>query len=134
MLFFVICTALVVAGIIAFNYCENELIIDVTTALGLVSGIALIIISPIAIANNLNAEAELAAMEARYESLTYQLESYVYDNYWTPDGIRALYEDITEWNEKVAKNKVRQNGPWAGAFVPDIYDDLQLIEFPEVLG
>lgn len=74
-----------------------------------------------------SANGDVAQLQARYESLVYQYENDVYDND-NDIGKRELIADITEWNEKIASGKVNQNNFWIGIFVPDIYDQFELIE------
>lgn len=82
------------------------------------------------IVNNVTAESKAAEYEARYEALTYQLENEFYENN-NDIGKKELMEQITEYNTEIATGRVDQDNFWYGIFFPDIYDDLEMIEFKE---
>lgn len=74
-------------------------------------------------------DAEIASLQARYDSLTYQLENDVYnDNGDDVIGKSDLYAAIQEWNENYAWGIKMQNNPWTGIFIPDKWDYLKPIE------
>ncbi len=52
-------------------------------------------------------------------------------NYYKNTGIlpENLLWDIKEYNEDVNYGKLHQKNIWVGAFIPNIYDDFELIEF-----
>lgn len=69
----------------------------------------------------------VASMRQRYDALVYQAENHLYD-----DDIhvskKELADQITDWNEDLAKNKTNQKDLWIGIFVPDIYDEFEFID------
>lgn len=73
------------------------------------------------------ADQYVESMNVRYETLTYQYENNFYDND-NDVGKYELMQDIREWNEDLAANKVKQHNFWYGIFVPDIYDQFEFIE------
>ena len=78
------------------------------------------------------ADAYLASMQEKRAALAYQLENDIYDND-NDLGKKELYSEITEYNCDVAEGKIKQNNIWIYNIYPNVYDELELIEFPENL-
>lgn len=76
------------------------------------------------------ADAYLASMQEKRSALVYQLENDIYDND-NDLGKKELYSEITEYNCDVAKGKIKQDNIWVYNIYPNVYDELELIEFPE---
>ena len=76
------------------------------------------------------ADAYLASMQEKRSALVYQLENDIYDND-NDLGKKELYSEITEYNCDVAEGKIKQNNILVYNLYPDVYDELELIEFPE---
>ena len=76
------------------------------------------------------ADAYLASMQEKRSALVYQLENDIYDND-NDLGKKELYSEITEYNCDVAEGKIKQNNIWVYNLYCNVYDDLELIEFPE---
>ena len=76
------------------------------------------------------ADAYLASMQEKRSVLVYQLENDIYDND-NDLGKKELYSEITEYNCDVAEGKIKQNNIWVYNIYPNVYDELELIEFPE---
>ena len=76
------------------------------------------------------ADAYLASMQEKKSALVYQLENDIYDND-NDLGKKELYSEITEYNCDVAEGKIKQNNIWVYNIYPNVYDELELIEFPE---
>lgn len=90
-------------------------------------GAAVVAMSIAILINYCCAEPFVERMNVRYETLTYQYENDLYDND-NDVGKYELMQDIREWNEDLAANKVKQHNFWYGIFVPDIYDQFEFIE------
>lgn len=73
-------------------------------------------------------ESPKAELKQQHDILVYQLENNLYDND-NDLGLKDLYDDISAYNSKVAKGKVMQRDFWWGIFYPNIYDDLELIDY-----
>ena len=99
----------------------------VCSFLAVLVGCALLAVSITCFATNVGIEGEIAAYNARYESLVYQLENDIYDND-NDIGKRDLIVDIERWNADLAKGKADQDDLWIGIFVPNIYDEFEFIE------
>ena len=76
------------------------------------------------------ADAYLASMQEKRSALVYQLENDIYDND-NDLGKKELYSEITEYNCDVAEGKIKQDNIWVYNIYPNVYDELELIEFPE---
>ena len=76
------------------------------------------------------ADAYLASMQEKRAALVYQLENDIYDND-NDLGKKELYSEITEYNCDVAEGKIKQNNIWVRNLYCNVYDELELIEFPE---
>ena len=76
------------------------------------------------------ADAYLASMQEKRSALVYQLENDIYDND-NDLGKKELYSEITEYNCDVAEGKIKQDNIWVYNLYSDVYDELELIEFPE---
>lgn len=93
-------------------------------------GFLVVLLSLPIVCNNVTADSKAAEYETRYEALTYQLENDFYEND-NDIGKQELMEQITEYNTEIAAGRVDQDNFWYGIFYPDIYDDLEMIEFKE---
>ena len=76
------------------------------------------------------ADAYLASMQEKRSALVYQLENDLYDND-NDLGKKELYSEITEYNCDVAEGKIMQDNIWVYNLYCNVYDELELIEFPE---
>ena len=88
------------------------------------------VLGGISIVERAGADAYLASMHEKRSALVYQLENDIYDND-NDLGKKELYSEITEYNCDVAEGKIKQNNIWVYNLYCDIYDELELIEFPE---
>ena len=122
----------VIALIISFNKFSN--LWDVITSISIVLTVLFFIISAvlgvIAISASVGSESYLASMQEKRNALVYQLENDLYDND-NDLGKKELYSEIIEYNCDVAKGKIMQDNIWVYNLYPDVYDDLELIEFDE---
>lgn len=77
------------------------------------------------------APAEQIHLLTERDVLVYELEHNIYtDNGDDVVGKKELYNQIRKFNACLARNKVLQNNFWIGFFVPDIYDEIELIKLP----
>ena len=107
---------------------------DAISAISLVFAITAFVLSMglggISIVARAGADAYLASMQEKRSTLVYQLENDIYDND-NDLGKKELYSEITEYNCDVAEGKIKQNNIWVYNIYPNVYDELELIEFPE---
>ena len=88
------------------------------------------VLGGISIVARAGADAYLASMQEKRSALVYQLENEIYDND-NDLGKKELYSEITEYNCDVAEGKIKQDNIWVYNLYCNVYDELELIEFPE---
>lgn len=107
---------------------------DIIGAISLVFAITAFVLSAalggVSIVARAGADAYLASMQEKRSALVYQLENDLYDND-NDLGKKELYSEITEYNCDVAKGKTMRDNIWLYNLYADVYDNLELIEFPE---
>ena len=118
--------------IISLNKFSNfwDVINFISIALSVLFFIISAVLGVIAISASVGSESYLASMQEKRNVLVYQLENDLYDND-NDIGKKELYSEIIEYNCDVAKGKIMQDNIWVYNLYPDVYDDLELIEFDE---
>ena len=99
----------------------------ISIIVAVIMSIVLLVMGLIVLTENIGLEGKIAACNARYESLVYQLENDIYEN----DNDLGKYElmsDIRAWNEDLAEYKANQDDFWVGVFIPNIFDQFEFIE------
>lgn len=91
-------------------------------------GIAMLIMLLVVIINNSAVDAKKTELIQKHDIMVYQLENNLYDND-NDLGKKELFNDISAYNATVAKGKTMQRDFWLGPFYPNIYDDLELIDY-----
>ena len=131
-----ICIAIVIicCVILAMSFNKFSGIWDVINAVSIVLASLFFILSAglgaVSIIARAGADAYLASMQEKRIALVYQLENDIYDND-NDLGKKELYSEITEYNCDVAEGKIKQNNIWVYNLYCNVYDELELIEFPE---
>ena len=123
----------VVASIISYialNKYDAEGLGIASAIIAVFAGLALVLCSIVSIFIYSSADATTAEYNAERQSLIYQLENNLYDNN-NDLGKKDLYDQITEYNKDVVSGRELHNKFLTACFYPDIYDDLELIEFDE---
>ena len=109
---------------------------DAIDAISLVFAITAFVLSiglgGVSIIARVGADAYLASMQEKRSALVYQLENDIYDND-NDLGKKELYSEITEYNCAIAEGKIKQDNIWVYNLYCNVYDELELIEFPENL-
>jgi hypothetical protein len=74
------------------------------------------------------AAGDIAINEARYEALTYKMESTTCRDEF---GFlsKEVIDEVQNWNEYLSKNKAMQRNFWVGIYLPNIYDDFEFIDY-----
>ena len=131
-----ICIVIVIIGLImaaiAYDKASDiwDVIGGVSVTFAVVSFVASIILGVIAVSASVGSESYLASMQEKRNALVYQLENNIYDND-NDLGKKELYSEITEYNCDVAEGKIMRGNIWVYNLYSDVYDELELIEFPE---
>ena len=102
----------------------------ISLVLAITAFVSSIALGGISIIARAGADAYLASMQEKRSALVYQLENDIYDND-NDLGKKELYSEITEYNCDVAEGKIKQNNIWVYNLYCNVYDELELIEFPE---
>ena len=102
----------------------------ISLALSITAFVLSIGLGGVSIVARAGADAYLASMQEKRSALVYQLKNDIYDND-NDLGKKELYSEITEYNCDVAEGKIKQNNIWVYNIYPNVYDELELIEFPE---
>lgn len=124
---FVLMVVLGIVGMVVYdNTRVGEWCWSVSFA-GIIAGIIAVVVSLCIIAiNYCGVDGEIAANQARYESLVYQYENNLYDND-NDLGKKELMNQIQEWNEDLARNQENQDNLWIGIYIPNVFDQFDFI-------
>ena len=123
----------VVASIISYiaiNKYDAEGLGIASAVIAIFAGLALVVCSIVSICIYFSADATAAEYNVERQSLIYQLDNNLYDND-NDLGKKDLYDQITEYNKDIVSGRELHNKFLTACFYPDIYDDLELIEFDE---
>ena len=117
---------------VSFNKFNDtwDVINFISIALAILFGASSVILGAIAVSESVGSESYLASMQEKRSALVYQLENDLYDND-NDLGKKELYSEITEYNCEVSEGKIMQDNIWVYNLYADVYDELELIEFPE---
>lgn len=132
MLFFLFLTILVI-GIIICIICDKSYKYDwawfqsIGGVCYVIGGIAVIISLFIFMFEYTGVNGYIAKMDARKESLVYQMENDLYSND-NDLGKKDLYGEIQEYNESIASAQRNEKDLWLGIYYVNIYDQFELIE------
>ena len=124
-LFFFVCAIFFALGAWLGSY-GHDTLGGISFAIGIVAAVVFISMLWTAFESCVGLKGKIAEKQVQYESLVYQLENDLYEN--SLSGKKELYDQITEWNKEVAKGKILQHDIFLGAFYPNIYDNLEVIE------
>lgn len=123
----------VVASIISYialNKYDADILGVASVTITVFAGLALVLCSIVSIFIYSSADSTTAEYNAERQSLIYQLENDLYNND-NDLGKKDLYDQITEYNKDVVSGRELHDNFLTACFYPDIYDDLELIEFNE---
>jgi hypothetical protein len=97
-------------------------------AVTIISAIAVMVMGTCILKSQCGADAQLEEHKARHEALTYKIES---DAYRDEFGLLNKYviDEVQRWNEDLVYHKAIQDDFWVGIFYPNIYDELETIDY-----
>lgn len=98
-----------------------------STLFSSLGGVALVIELVVIIASHANAIGDQAAMEAKRETLIYQMENETYKND-NNIGTTELFSSIAEYNGKVLTIQAGRKNPWINWLYVPYGEDLELID------
>lgn len=132
MLFWTTLVVAIVFGVLAYWFFHThkfdlDVLGMISTGISSIAGIIAFIMLFVVMTYQIGAPTTKEKLQITYESLIYQLENNFYDND-NDYGKKELYDQITEYNQDVSVGKKLQRSFWFGIFLPNIYDDLELIE------
>ena len=94
----------------------------------IVAMVVLTIMSLVVIINHTGTDAVIAENAAIYNSLIYKMESTTCrDEFGFLN--KEVIDEVTKWNQDLAKNKSLQRDPWIGCFTPNIFDEFEFIDY-----
>lgn len=120
--------ASIVISYIALDKWDADWLRITSAVISLFAGLALVVCGIISICIYSNASATAAEYSVERQSLVYQLENDLYNND-NDLGKKELYDQITEYNKNIVSGRELSHKFLTTCFYPDIYDDLELIEF-----
>ena len=122
--------AIIVFGFLTnlFNDKDSIFVVPAGVGLGLVVIMIFVVMFSI-FGSMVDMPSDIAKMNQTYNSLVYQLENIdtIYGNSRANDK-KALYDDIQEWNETIARGRVKHNSLWLNWMNPIDYDQFELIK------
>jgi hypothetical protein len=97
-------------------------------AVTVISAIAVLTMLACILSSQCGADAQLEGHKARYEALTYKIES---DAYRDEFGLlnKSVIDEVQKWNEDVVYYKAIQDDFWVGIFYPNVYDEFETIDY-----
>ena len=81
--------------------------------------------------NYIGASSYKASLLEEQRILTYQIENKFYEND-IEYGKNELFRDITEFNAFIQGHRELTKDFWVGIYMPNIYDDIPLVELPSL--
>ena len=133
MLFFIFVVLFIVGFAIVFSIKSYEsdtlkLLGEITTAVsGMVIAFSLIIMCEAYI----TAGSNVAENKQRYEILTYQIQTQMYNND-NEYGKQELMQKIQDWNEDLARYQSLQKNLMVGIYIPNVFDQFEFIDYSSV--
>ena len=122
---FVVFVAVMLIGIVWFKLSDYDSILAMLICA--VGGICVIVSLAIIISEYVTVDSFVESNKIRYESLMYQAENAMYDND-NEVGLKALVDQIQDWNVDLAMYKSWERDFWLGIYIPNVFDQFEYID------
>lgn len=122
----------IVCIIVGLNICtlsDADQVIEFTgVAMTVISGAALIVMITALCINYIGLDGDVAQHTETYRALEYKVTSEACRDEF---GLlsKEVIDEVQAWNEEIIRGKTMQHDPWIGVFVPDVYDQFELIDY-----
>lgn len=92
------------------------------------SGIIMAVMVIILAYNYTGVNAQVEKSKERYNAITYKVESGACRDEF---GLlnKEVIDEIQDWNESITYNKNIQEDFWVGIFIPNVYDQFEIIDY-----
>jgi hypothetical protein len=109
-------------------YDHDEFFEVVGWVMAWLGGIATVFCLIFSLINCIGCNTSITKQEETYKAIVYKIESGACRDEF---GLlnKATIDEVQHWNEELAFYKKAQNDFWIGMFYPNIYDDLQFIDY-----
>ena len=117
----------IVIGIIG-DIIDSEVITDIGIAgifIGFTTSLIMIIFI---IVNNCKSYSKLIELQEKYNAINTKISTEIYTDKFDIDD-KDIVDEIYEYNKDVKYGKHYQKNFWIGIFVPNIYDELETIDY-----
>lgn len=117
----------IVIGIIE-DIIDSEVITDIGIAGIFIGFTASLIMIIFIIVNNCKSYSKLIELQERYNAINTKLSTEIYTDKFDIND-KDIVDEIYEYNKDVRYGKHYQKDFWIGIFVPNIYDELETIDY-----
>ena len=117
----------IVIGIIG-DIIDSEVITDIGIAGILIGFTASLIMIIFIIVNNCKSYSKLIELQEKYNAINTKISTEIYTDKFDIDD-KDIVDEIYEYNKDVKYGKHYQKNFWIGIFVPNIYDEIETIDY-----
>lgn len=132
MLLFLVFVALLISGVLLYNFGDDEIIaVAVFELWSLIVGfLGFLITGYIILCSHVNVTKQISENQFEYETIIAEVQAVNSDN---EDVSKVLViKDVSEWNKEVQRQKHYASNPWTSwCYSQKVVDKLEYIEVPE---
>jgi len=126
MIFWIFVILLIVGVLVTIygDYHWEDIGSFVVTISGIITAVLLLII----MVNYVTLDADLEKQRETYKAIVYKIES---DACKDEFGLlsKEVLDEVQEWNETIIYRQNAQDNFWVGIFIPNVYDEFELIDY-----